>query len=64
MRLGQLHAPPRRALHYENVLYHFHRKVLVDVIVYDDPTYEEPWYLLVPVAFRTLLETAVVVELY
>ena len=41
-----------------------HRKVPVDVIVYDDPTYEEPWYLLVPIAYRTLLETSWVVDLY
>jgi hypothetical protein len=64
MKLGQLHAPPRKALRYENVLYHAHRKVPVDVIVYYDPTYREPWYLLVPVAYRPLLKTDRVVELY
>jgi hypothetical protein len=64
MRLGQLHALPRKALRYEHVLYHAHRKVPVDVIVYYDPTYEEPWYLLVPVAYRLLLKTDQVVELY
>ena len=64
MKLGQLHAPPRKALRYENVLYHSQRKVPVDVIVYYDPTYEEPWYLLVPVAYRKLLETDLVVDLY
>ena len=45
-------------------LYHAHRKVPMDVIVYDDPTYQEPWYLLVPVAYRNLLETELVVDLY
>lgn len=64
MKLGQLHAPPRKALRYENVLYHSQRKVPVDVIVYYDLTYEEPWYLLVPVAYRKLLETNLVVDLY
>jgi hypothetical protein len=64
MKLGHLHAPPRKALRYQNVLYHAHRKVPVDVIVYYDPTYREPWYLLVPVAFRNLLETDLVVDLY
>jgi len=64
MKLGQLHAPPRKALRYQNVLYHAHRKVPVDVIVYYDPTYQEPWYLLVPVAYRKLLETDLVVDLY
>jgi hypothetical protein len=64
MKLGQLCAPACKALRYENVLYHAHRKVPVDVIVYYDPTYEEPWYLLVPVAYRLLLKTDQVVELY
>jgi len=64
MKLAQLHAPPRKVLRFENVLYHAHRKVPVDVIVYYDPTYEEPWYLLVPIAYRTLLETSFVVDLY
>jgi len=64
IKLGQLYAPPRKALRYENVLYHAHRKVPVDVIVYYDPTYAEPWYLLVPVAYRKLLETDLVVDLY
>jgi len=56
--------PPRRALRYKNVFYHTHRKVPGDVIAYNNSTCEEPWYLLVPVAFRTLLETDVVVKLY
>jgi Transposase DDE domain len=64
MKLGQLHALPRKALRYENVLYHAQRKVPVDVIVYYEPTYAEPWYLLVPVAYRKLLETDLVVDLY
>jgi hypothetical protein len=64
MKLGQLYAPSRKALRYKNVLYHAHRKVPVDVIVYYDPTYAEPWYLLVPVAYRKLLETDLVVDLY
>ena len=40
--------PPRKVFRFENVLYHAHRKVPVDVIVYYDPTYEEPRYLLDP----------------
>jgi hypothetical protein len=64
MKLGKLHAPLRKALRYQNVLYHAHRKVPVDVIVYYDPAYQEPWYLLVPVAYRRLLETDLVVDLY
>ena len=64
MKLRQLHAPPRKAIRYEKILYHAHRKVPVDVVVYYDPAYEEPWYLLVPVGCRKLLTTELVVELY
>jgi hypothetical protein len=64
MKLGKLYAPLRKALRYQNVLYHAHRKVPVDVIVYYDPAYQEPWYLLVPVAYRKLLGTDFVVDLY
>jgi len=64
MKLRQLYAPPCKALRYQDVLYHAYRKVPVDVIVYYDPTYQEPWYLLVPVAYRNLLETDLVVDLY
>jgi len=64
MRLGRLHAPPRKAVRYENILYHAHRNVPVDVIVYYDPSYAEPWYLLVPVAYRSVLKTDLVVDLY
>jgi hypothetical protein len=64
MKLGQLRAQSRKAVRYKNVLYHAQRKVQVDVIVYYDPSYQEPWYLLVPVAYRKLLETELVVDLY
>ncbi len=64
MKLGQLHAPPGKALRYENVQYHAQRKVPVDVIVYYDSTYQEPWHLLVPVGYRKLLGTELVVDLY
>jgi len=64
MKLGKLHVPLRKALRYQNVLYHAHCKVPVDVMVYYDPAYQEPWYLLVPVAYRRLLETDFVVDLY
>lgn len=64
MKLGRLQAPPRKAVRYENVLYHSYRNVPVDVIVYYDPAYEEPWHLLVPVGYRKLLATELVVDLY
>lgn len=38
--------------------------VLSVVRSYYDPTYKEPWYLLVLVAYRSLLKTNLVVDLY
>lgn len=64
MKLGQLPAPPEKLLRYENVQYHAQRKVAVDVIVYYDRRYQEPWYLLVPGAYRKLLTTELVFDLY
>ena len=64
MKLHELHAPPRRVVRYENVLYHSERKVPVDVTVYGDPNYQQPWYLLTRPALRPLLPAERVVELY
>jgi hypothetical protein len=64
MKLGQIPAPPGKLLRYENVLYHSQRKVPVDVVVYYDGSYQEPWYLLTPVAYRKLLTTDLVLDLY
>lgn len=64
MKLERLKAPPGRAIRYQDVLYHSHRKVAVDVTAYYDPNYQEPWYLLTPVGFRELLPADLVVSLY
>jgi len=64
MKLEQLKTQSYQALRYEKVLYHAQRQIPVDVIVYHDPAYQEPWYLLIPVAFGDLLGTDQVVSLY
>lgn len=63
-KLGQLPAPPGKPVRYENVLYHSQRRVPVNVVVYYDSGYKEPWYLLIPVAYRKLLTTELVFALY
>lgn len=63
-KLGQFAAPPRTALRYPNVLYHAQHKVPVDVVVYHDPTYAAPWYLLVPCWTRPAWTPRQVVETY
>jgi len=64
LKLNQLKAPPRRAVRYQKVLYQERKKVLVDVVVYYDPDYQEPWYLLVPIRSRPILNDQAVVNLY
>ena len=63
-KLGQLAAPPRTPLRYPNVLYHAHHKVPVDVVVYHDPAYVAPWYLLVPCWTRPAWTPRQIVETY
>ncbi len=64
MGLGRL---PHRARHpqrYVNALYHGTVKEPVDVVVYHDPEFKEPWFLLVPPNSEDLLPTQQVVDLY
>jgi hypothetical protein len=63
-KLGQLPARPGPAVRYTDVLYHAHRRVPVDVVVYHDPAFAEPWYLLVPCWTRAAWTAADVVHLY
>jgi hypothetical protein len=46
------------------VLYQARERVPVDVIVFHDPSFQEPWYLLVPAHSEAVLPTAAVVALY
>jgi hypothetical protein len=64
MKLRQLKSMPCRAIRYNDVLYHAKRQVRVDVIVYHEPHYKEPWYLLVPATACAVMTTEVVVRLY
>jgi hypothetical protein len=63
-KLHQLSSTPGIPRRYENVRFHAQRQVLVDVIVYQEAGFQEPWFLLVPAAFRALLPTDLVVALY
>jgi hypothetical protein len=64
MKLGQLPAPPGRAVRYEGIRYHAARQVLLDVVVYHERAFQEPWYLLVPVGARSFLSAEQVVACY
>jgi len=63
-KLAALAAPPRRAVRYPDVRYHAHQRVPVDVVVYHDPAFREPWYLLVPCWTRPAWTPAEIVAVY
>ncbi len=64
MKLRQLTAKPGIPIRYRDVLYHSVRKVRIDVVVYHNSAFEEPWHLLVPVTSRELLDEDQIVGLY
>lgn len=63
-KLGQLPGPSRHAVRYRDVVYHAHERVPVDVVVFHDPAFQDPWYLLVPPHSEQILPTHAVVALY
>jgi hypothetical protein len=64
LKLVELPAPRGQAHRYRGVLYQARERVPVDVIVFHDPSFQEPWYLLVPAHSEAVLPTAAVVALY
>lgn len=54
----------RRPVRYTNLLYQGTRKEPVDLVVYHDPDFKEPWFLVVPPHSIKLLPTDEVVALY
>jgi hypothetical protein len=63
-KLHQLRCEPYRAVRYEDVQYHFKRRVDVDVVVYWEPEFKKPWWLITPRKLRALASPEQVVELY
>ena len=64
MSLGRLKHRQGVACRYRNVLYHGIIKEKVDVIVYRERGFKEPWFLLVPPDTEDLLPTELVVSWY
>lgn len=64
LKLGELPVVPRRAVRYRQVTYQARTQVPIDVVVFHDPTFAEPWYLLVPPGCEAILPTRTVVRLY
>jgi hypothetical protein len=64
LKLGELPVVPGRAVRYRQVTYQARTQVPIDVVVFHDPTFADPWYLLVPPACEAILPTRTVVRLY
>lgn len=65
-RLALGRVPHRQgvAIRYPQVMYQNTKREPVDLIVFHDPAFQEPWYLLVPPGSSRQLPTAAVVALY
>lgn len=64
LTLGRLRRRAGQARRYPDVAYHDHAREPVDVVVFHDRTFKEPWFLLVPAGSATPLPTEDVVALY
>jgi len=63
-KLAELEGKPGHAVRYPGVFYQAHERVPVDVVVYHDPDFQQPWALLVPPGSQGVLPTKAVVALY
>ena len=62
--LGRLKHSLKKPRRYRNCLYQGKKEIKVDVIVYRERSFKEPWFLLVPSGKEDILSTERVVELY
>lgn len=62
--LGRLPHRQGHAKRYRNVIYHDKGKELVDIIVYREKGFKEPWFLIVPAGSEQILPTEEVVAWY
>jgi len=46
--LGRLSYRMGKPIRYNQILYHCTKQELIDVVVFHDPKFKEPWYLLLP----------------
>ena len=62
--LGRLRHRQGVARRYSNVLYQGQRREKVDIIVYRERGFKEPWFLIVPASSEKLLPTELVISWY
>ena len=64
LSLGRLPRRSGRARRYSNAAYQDSMQEPVDVVVFHDPHFKEPWFLLIPAGSKQQLPTNEVVNLY
>jgi hypothetical protein len=64
LSLGRLAHRRGRACRYANAAYQDSAQEPVDIVVFHDPAFKEPWFLLVPAGSQQQLPTHDVVDLY
>jgi len=62
--LGRLKHSLGKARRYRNCLYQGKKEIKVDVVVYREKNFKEPWFLLTPSAKEDILSTERIIELY
>ena len=62
--LGRLKYSLGKPRRYRGCLYQGNKEIKVDVVVYRERSFKEPWFLLVPAGKEDILPTEKVVELY
>jgi hypothetical protein len=62
--IRRLRSRPGRPRRLVGALYHGEKRIPVDLVVYRDPAFREPWYLVVPPESENDLPTDEVVRLY
>lgn len=62
--LGRLHRRLGRPIRYSNARYHSRARELVDIVIFHDPQFKEPWFLLVPAGTKISFPTDEVIALY
>jgi hypothetical protein len=63
-KLGELPVESGKAVRYGGVYYQANERVPVDVVAFHDPSFKEPWWLLVPAGTARILPTQTVLALY
>jgi hypothetical protein len=64
LSLGRLRHRRGRPQRYAHATYQDSAREPVDIVVFHDPAFQEPWFLLVPAGSETQLPTADIVALY